>query len=246
MDKEVKKFEGWKRITEIRQELVKEGGDKGLEIANIYSGCFLLGGRITEIVTLKPENITDLGEFLLVRDMSNLKRYKKLKTIEEIRKPSQYELFSQPLKMKFTEVIQPDGTTIYRRRYYETEILDVKRNPFQFPIKEPMAQELMDWVDYRRDARDYWLFPIDRLDDNGRQKHFPRQYFYELLVGIIPEIFPHWLRSQRASCMTSFYHWKDSEAMEWLGWDSLENFMKYSKMGAEILGSKFQNFDYGV
>ena len=127
----IKKFCGWEPII----ELVNFKANSELERA-FLSALFLTGGRIVEVLNLKKENFSiflseeDGEEQLQVSEMLLEKRYKKI--------GDKYK--------------GEDG-----KNHFDTEKdYGAVRNDFSFPMKEPLAPILWDWV---QNSQSGFLFP---------------------------------------------------------------------------------------
>jgi len=55
---------------------------------------------------------------------------------------------------------------------------------------------------------------------------------------------PHYLRSQRASCLVSFYNYTVSELMEWFTWMEITTAQLYAQHGDTKLFNKMDSVTY--
>ncbi len=193
--------------------------DRGL-----YSATFLTGGRIEEVLGLRVEHFQETEDLIIVKKMPLLKRYEKIS--EYIEKVD--ELPTNKLRRLFK---LDEETGKYYRRRFQTEKTEAERKPFAFPTKEPLANILAEWI---KQAENF-LFP-----GYGERLSYSRAYQIFSKIGI----HPHWLRAQRASCLTSFYGWPMEKMMEWMGWEELTTARHYAKYGWRILAEMFSGINY--
>lgn len=204
--KDIKGFVGWKELKQLSKKL-KNNRDKALLYAT-----YTTGGRISEVVQLKPENFNSQKNTVIINDMPLQKKYKKTGSwIESVETKPDNELDRLYIENK--------ETGMWERKRYNTQKIDAIRNPFAFPINEPFVEDLLSWVD----KSDRYLFP-------GYKDHIKKHRAYMILCKT--GYYPHWYRAQRACCLASFYGFTLEKIMDWLSWDELTTARRYAKFGA--------------
>jgi integrase len=211
--KDVKRFVGYRKLIELCNSL-RLGRDRAL-----FAALFLTGGRVSEVLALEKKNFEINRDFVIVKDMALIKRYKKLfGWVEYVKAPPENSL---KRLYKYSKKIKGDKK--FWRQRYKTEITPDTRADFSFPASEPLANILIAWLAEHDDK----LFP-----------HCKRFRAWQILNEI--GIYPHWLRAQRASSLISFHNFNMEEMMEWLSWVELSTAMRYGHMGVHKLSSKFR------
>lgn len=222
VERDVTGFVGWEKLVELPTKFT---GALIRRNQALYATAFLTGGRIGEVLLLRTDNF-DIGEEeVVVKRMRLFKRYEKVgEWLEWVKEKPQTRL-ARLFKLN-------EGRGQYYRKRYETEKKEEYRSDFSFPADEPLAQVLVNWVEHLND----YLF------SGYRQKQLSYIRAYQILTSI--NIYPHWLRAQRASCLISFYGMKMEEMMEWMGWQELTTARMYAKFGIKRLTSKMQGRKY--
>jgi len=217
VEKDVKSFCGWQKLNDI-VECARGIGVNGLRNAGFVSCLFQCGGRVTETLMLKPENISVfkgcIPKLIMVENMPLLKRYKKL-----------------------SDFLDDKGD-----KHYKTEKIEAFRD-FSFRSDEPLVKPMILWVIHAIENKYEWLFPSPYTD-----KSLTRKWAYQLTEKIGNrlgmEIYPHWFRSQRASQLASEYDFREASLLEWFQWEKWETAKKYAKLGplglAKKMGVKFR------
>jgi len=215
VSRDVDKFEGWEKIIRLCL-MLNSFRDRAL-----YAITFLSAGRIGEVIRLRKNNFMIERDSIIVQNMLLLKRYNKEYGYLEYR-PG---LPDDSTRKLWT--YDPKSNQWFRTRY-ETEKKTVYRPDFDIPRHEPMTDLMLRWLELTHD----YLFPgyaTDKRFPEHNKRHIHRVTAYKILDKI--GIYPHWLRSQRASCLKSFYNLRDEDAMEWAGWEDSDTFAMYARMG---------------
>ncbi|MFH2109956.1 MAG: site-specific integrase [Candidatus Bathyarchaeota archaeon] len=115
----------------------------------------------------------------------------------------------------------PDGS-------WETESLDAVRRPFPLIIQEPLMPYLLGWLER---AGSGYLFPSPRR--LGRP--LSRAWGYKTVVRVGEraglDIWPHWLRSQRASQLAADYNLQVLDLVDYFTWQKADMALHYSRRG---------------
>lgn len=217
VEKDVKSFCGWSRL----QEIVDAAGSVGhnsLRNVGFTAALFCTGGRVSEVLLLKPSMISVYKgctpKLIMFENMPLLKRYKKL-----------------------SDFLDDKG-----HKRYKTERIEATRD-FSFRIDEPLVNPMLKWVIHALENKCEWLFPSPYTT-----KPLTRKWAYQLIdkigdrVGL--ELWPHWFRSQRACQLASEYDFREASLLEWFEWEKWETAKKYAKLGplglAKKMGVKFR------
>jgi len=241
VEREVEEFEGWAKVLERYGRIQRE---QGFAVSQVYAAAFLTGGRITEVLTLKPEMFlkkqevvqlsdgrTIARDILEVNKMMLEKRYKKLENWVETRE----ELPDNAKRRLFVKTEKG-----YSRRRFKTERLASFRKPFDIPLDEvpkdsrKMHEDLVWHLSASKGQP--WLFP-----SSIRRTHMSRSFIWKKfnLYGI----FPHYLRAQRASCLITWNGLSMEQMMEWMSWEEMKTAMHYGKMGKSKLLGVFRRYE---
>jgi hypothetical protein len=249
VEKDIQEFEGWPVLLE-RYERMKASEE--WDVSQVYSGTFLTGGRINEVLFLKPEMFGQKTEIITLSDGRQIARevleVNKMPLEKHYRKLSHYierltesELPRNQRRRLFPS--EPDKEGFYERKRFVTEKVWEVRKPFDIPLDEVPAKFSLlhqDFNAYRkeRDSVDSsgWLFP-----SHTKRTHMTDSYIWAVFKKY--GIYPHYLRGQRASCLISWNGLSMEQMMEWMSWEELKTAMHYGKMGKSKLLSVFRRFD---
>ena len=202
VEKDVEEFAGWPKMLAKYDELKKT---EGYDIAQVYGGTFLTGGRINESLNLKPEMFAFKTEIITMADGREIARdvfeVNKMPLEKHYKKQSHYmeKLTEEQLPknvMRRLYPTDPDKEGLYERKRFVTEKVWAFRKPFDIPMDEVPKEMRTMHNDFK------WY-----LDTNKGQPHlFPsRTKHTHMTASYVWKIFnkhgfyPHWLRAQRAS-----------------------------------------------
>lgn len=220
VERDVKRWTGWQEIEEKRREI---GRDEGHDLEMVYVTTFETGGRITEVLHLEPSNFRFDAKFVEVRGMMLEKHFTKrggyTEQVADLPDNVMRRLYSYNQEKGLWE----------RRRYIVERDLDAVRQDFTFPLSEPLAPDLRAFVESVGEGP---LFP-SRTKDVLMHRSFVYRKF------IKHGVYPHLLRSQRASCLRSEYGFHLEDLMDWFTWLDLRTAKHYAKMGTEDQRKKF-------
>ena len=118
---------------------------------------------------------------------------------------------------KIGEYVDEDGKTRWITKK------TVSYRTFPIPLKEPLTPYITEWLDYIKNGQ---LFRISRIQ------------VYRILRRIDQDIYPHWLRSQRASQLALEYGFNVHDLVEFFGWKDLRTALHYSRKGWKGLAAK--------
>jgi integrase len=219
VERDVKRWVGWPEIEEKRRAIAEEGP----ELEGVYMGTFATGGRITEVLHLQRSNFRFEEGFAEVREMKLEKHFaKKGGYIEQVA-----ELPDNVLRRLFSWN-QEKG--LWERRRYSTEKdLNAVRLDFTYPLSEPMAADFQEFVE----SKEGYLFPSRTKPSVLMHRSFVYRKF------IKHGVYPHWLRSQRASCLRSVYRFRLEDLLDWFSWLDLRTAKHYALMGTEDQRKRF-------
>jgi len=228
--KRTRGFIGWPKIV-AHVEAVKEVdvyAPRQKRNVAFVATLFETGGRIGEVLALKPEFFnfrydTD-PPITIVNGMLLEKRYEK--TGEYISCTSCHQE-----NEKWTRECIGCGRdllTYGQRRYITRTFKDTVRNEFTIRLDEPLAPLMVEWI---KDCKGEWLFPSPR----GRRPTLSRQWAYGLVrsVGDVVGryLYDHWFRAQRASHLAREYSMGEMILSEWFSWEKFETAQIYTKLG---------------
>lgn len=203
----------------------------------LLATSFLLGGRISEVLMAHIENFTFEDQFIVVKGLPTLKRFKKTATSTEI------------LDRPESGQIIPKGYTwsstygAYVKNVWVTEAKLEEREDFCIGLWEPYVNILLEWI---REATKKppgeggykWLFPSplspEREESKGIQGWIKEKFNLESRAWYSPEraytkvrtigerlglhIYDHWFRSQRASMLSKYYHFDERLLNRYFSW----------------------------
>ena len=264
--KDVKEgFIGWNPIIHIAEEsmntpyylrphpfLTAEWREEQREILRLrdkllISLCFLTGGRISEVLMLKPENFSVEEEWIFVQGMPLLKRYE----IHRIEVDRIHEIPSIEIAKDYRW--QPDNGAFVK---YETstEAQVVERQDFPIPRWEPLTNFVVDRL---KSTESDWIFPTSgnphRLEKPGVEAWKAKfglesrawispQRCWQLVTGISERagvtknlgekmlgIWDHWFRSMRANQLVRDYRFNDPMLDRFFGWVNRDDESRMSR-----------------
>jgi integrase len=244
---DIEDFEGWPILLE-RYERVK--AKEEFDVSQVYAGTFLTGGRINEILTLRPDMFTFKTEIIALSDGRQIAR--DVLEVRKMRLEKHYEKKGHYMEKRTEKELprnimrrlwpsEPNKEGFYERKRYDTEKkLNEVRKPFDIPFDEVPS----DWRDIHKDFYQYlqqskgqeWLFP-----SHTKNTHMTDSFIWKKFNQY--GIYPHYLRGQRASCLISWNGLSMEQMMEWMSWEELKTAMHYGKMGKSKLLSVFKRFD---
>ena len=159
VEKDIQEFEGWPVLLE-RYERIKAAEE--WDVANVHNGTFLTGGRINEVLFLKPDMFGQKTEVITLSDGRQIarevlevnkmpleKHYRKLS--HYIEKKTESELPANQTRRLFPS--EPNADGLYERKRFKTEKIWEVRKPFDIPLDEvPGKYSLlhMDFIAYRK------------------------------------------------------------------------------------------------
>jgi integrase len=209
------------KLTEAEKEALRRKlimRDKAL-----IATAFETGGRISEVLALKPSNFEVKDDRIVVRDMPVVKRYEKVG--ERIQK---WEGEKDPEDTNLWHWSHKYDAWI-RRRFITKPKMD-RRNVLEIPRFESLTQYIIQWLEeLPRDAA--WMFPGYGKDSNGR---ITATRSYQIVTsvgrrcGIV--LCNHWFRSMRASQLAEEYGWREYELVKFFSWQSDRYARLYSKL----------------
>jgi len=193
---------GWNYIEDLVDQ--SEGIARGLILVG-----FKTGSRVSEFLPLHRDQFSFQGDFWTVT-APLLKGYKSVVEKEKWKcKKCDRRWPEKPTTIKGCS----EGGTHELESYrgYETRRIEKQRTP-EFPSDEPLSAELKEYVE---DCEDL-LFPHP-YDDSEPAK---RAYAYKKIVGVDDDIWPHWLRAQRACQLAEESDFTLDELQDWFGWET--------------------------
>ena len=223
--KDIEDFHGWGPLSKLFKRIQKK--ENHIK-ANLYGAGFCTGGRASEVLTLRKNQIREKEDLIEVRRMPVLKRYEK--------QSHSWEYVETPPETHLGKLFEWDpDKELFKRKTYETERLYEYRT-FSFPSNEPLAIKLLEYLDEADDL----LFPGRASDEifpelNG--KHLSYSTFYRIIADA--GYHPHWLRAQRASCLVLEYDYDLAPLMAWFRWEDIQTAMRYVRMGTKTFDKLF-------
>lgn len=243
-DLEVFSFIGWKVLVDVVEAANNKDRysvydfpfcserDKGL-----VSTAFLSGGRITEVCRLRKSMFTVDDEWVNIKNMPLLKRKRPMKIVDH----------------------RTGETVVTTKPIPAARDVSFRRN-------EPLAEIVVQWIDYVKD----YLFPSHR-----RRGHFPYmtiQRAWQIVdnlsrsAGYIEQItnergkpvyrngepvtrgllWPHRLRSERASQLAKDYGFDIQKLMKFFGWTKPDTAVRYAHRSTEDLKAAMPEITYAV
>ncbi len=218
--------------------------EKRLRDVSLLATAFCTGGRISEVLMLTADNFKVQereGETrILVEGMSLLKRYDKTEEVLDI----QDEKPEGALGRLYRYSRKRDA---FVRVKWLTESKIAERLPIPIPLWEPLAQVLLDRIEWAKENANPdkfgghpWLFPSSRkpkrLEDPGVQLWIEEKFGLTARAWYSPQrayqivrdlgkrldthIWNHWFRSQRASQLVRDYEFREHELNRYFGWVS--------------------------
>lgn len=244
---DIQEFEGWSALL-TRYEKIK--AKEEWDVANIYAATFLTGGRIGESTTLKPDMFTPKTEIITLADERQIARdvleVRRMPLEKHYRKLSHYteRLTEADLPVNIIRRLyptEPNAEGLFERKRFKTEKIWEVRKPFDIPFDEvPSAQRSIhtDFDAYRKEVLatgEEWLFP-----SHTKNTHMTQSYIWKIFKEY--DIYPHYLRGQRASCLIAWNGLSMDQMMEWMSWEEFKTAMHYGRMGKSKLLSVFKRF----
>lgn len=213
VEQDVKAFCGWSLLKDI-VETASRVGVKGKRNAGFVAAMFNTGGRVSEVLALKPSNFRIFKgcypPLVVVENMPLLKRYEKIGEYRD-------EL---------------------GKRHYKTKRINAVRNTFSMRIDEPLIKPMLVWIVEAYKLRYKYLFPSPYKVN----KPLTRKWAYQLIrkvgnrLGIY--IYDHWFRAQRACQLFAEYEFREASLLEWFEWEKWETAKKYTRLGPMGLAKK--------
>ena len=200
-----------------------------------FSALFETGGRVSEVLALTKQNfiLNEPKGVIIVRDMPLMKRYRKIKEIEN-----------------------PEETG----RKWITEKIHKKRKQFPILLKEPLTPILLKWLEKTSDllfpspyraglplTRFWAYYQIRKIDRKlpedvraalGLNKPFIYREYY---ISSRLHLWLHWFRSQRASQLVHDYGFEIMDLLNFFEWERYETALHYAKKGWRDLANKMQD-----
>ena len=244
VDRDVLEFEGWEALL-ARYDRIKREVD--YELAQVYAAAFLTGGRIGETLGLTADMFTQKTEQVQLVDNRVIERpvleVKGMPLEKRYTKKSHYTMKVRELPANNTRRLfetTPDSEGFYTRKRFVTEKVYARRKPFDVPIDEvpskwrTMHDDLVFWL--RANKGQPHLFP-SRTKLTSMSPSFVWKVFKPY------GIYPHYLRAQRASCLTTWNGLRQEQMMEWMSWENWETASRYAKMGKSALLGVFRRYE---
>jgi len=229
-------YESWQQVIDLCQRAFEQGKDnfvliKGLGWTNsserdaaIIATLFLGGFRAQEIChrsyKMPDGSIYEVGlkkgDFKTIT-MPDGREFIEFRNIHILKK---YR------KIPGTEWVDQNG-----KKHWKTERRRGTRT-FAFPSKEPLVKYLMNYAS--RFKQGQYLFDISY------------DTVYRVCTRTEPRLFPHLLRSWRATQLAVEYHYDLAQLLEWFSWEDLRYARLYAKLNVTKMAMMTPDIDYGV
>jgi hypothetical protein len=220
-------FESWQQVIDLCQRAMDQGKDtpvyvrgkgwynKGERDAAIIATLFLGGFRRQELCH-KTYKLADGSKYEVGIKKGDYKRFIANDGREFI------EFKNIHILKKYKRIKDPSG-------HYKTERLRAFRT-FVFPAKEPLVVFLDNWA--RHFSQGEYLFDISR------------QTVYRVCTTVEPRLFPHLLRSWRATQLAVEYGYDLAQLLEWFHWNDLKYAKLYAKMNVSRMVQLTPDIEY--
>lgn len=200
---------GWNRIEELVERA--EGLAKGLIIVG-----FKTGGRISEFVQLKSEVASFDADFWTVT-LPLLKKYEMVSEVEKWKcKKCGRRWINKPNENNCREGGAHDLETYMG---WNTKGKNKERR-VEWPKDEPLNDVFREYVE----NKDGLLFPHKYAPD----RPISRQWAYNMITAVDEDIWPHWLRAQRACQLSEEAEFSIPDLKDWFGWETDKYAQYYS------------------
>jgi integrase len=207
---------------------------------SLIATAFLTGGRINEVLDLKPSNFDteSNGEYIIVTNMLLEKVY----TYEQLKDPvfvtpNELATMDDTRHFKLENIL---GDEVYVKRW-ETRrnVAQSVRKPFPIFKSDPFVLLLKQWIDLYKEYDDY-LFASTDIRREGKPITSTRAYQIITSVGRISgvDIFPHWFRAQRASQLFKEWNLSWEELKLWFSWRTDAMAEKYARFSVDDLAAR--------
>lgn len=114
---------------------------------------------------------------------------------------------------------------------------------FVFRRSEPLSEFVVAWIDQRND----YLFPSYR---KSRFPHIHPTRAYEIVTELAKkinyEMWPHRIRSERASQLGREYKWSLEKIMRFFGWKTTSMAIRYAHAGIEDMKAAMPHIEYSI
>jgi hypothetical protein len=229
-------YESWQQVIDLcerakslgkdRVALAKGVGwiDKGIRDAAIIAALFLGGFRRQEICH-KTYKMPDGSIYEVGLKKGDFKKFKTQDGREFIEFRN-IHIVKKYRRIPGTEYIGEDG-----KKHWKTERRRGFRT-FAFPSKEPLVKYLEDYAKLFREGQ--YLFELTP------------DMVYQILVEIEPRLFPHLLRSWRATQLAVEYGYDLAQLLAWFSWEDLRYARLYAKLNVSRMVQLTPDIDYGV
>jgi hypothetical protein len=220
-------FESWQQVIDLCQRAIDLGKDtpvfvrgkgwynKGERDAAIIAALFLGGFRRQELCH-KTYKMPDGSKYEVGIKKGDYKRFIANDGREFI------EFKNIHILKKYKRIKDPSG-------HYKTERVRAFRT-FVFPAKEPLVKYLENWA--RHFSQGEYLFDISR------------QTVYRVCTTVEPRLFPHLLRSWRATQLAVEYGYDLAQLLEWFHWNDLKYAKLYAKMNVSRMVQLTPDIEY--
>jgi hypothetical protein len=229
-------YESWQQVIDLCQRAYEQGKDslvlvRGLGWANsaerdaaIIATLFLGGFRAQEICRrsykMPDSSIYEVGlkkgDFKTIT-MPDGREFIEFRNIHILKK---YR------KIPGSEWVDQNG-----KKHWKTERRRGTRT-FAFPSKEPLVKYLMTYANHFKQGQ--YLFDISY------------DTVYRVCTKTEPRLFPHLLRSWRATQLAVEYHYDLAQLLEWFSWEDLRYARLYAKLNVTKMAMMTPDIDYGV
>jgi hypothetical protein len=220
-------FESWQQVIDLCQRAMDQGKDtpvlvrgkgwynKGERDAAIIAALFLGGFRRQELCH-KSYRMPDGSVYEVGIKKGDFRRFIANDGREFI------EFKNIHILKKYKRIKDPSGR-------YKTERLRAFRT-FVFPAKEPLVVFLDKWA--RHFSQGEYLFDISR------------ETVYRTCTSVEPRLFPHLLRSWRATQLAVEYGYDLAQLLEWFHWNDLKYAKLYAKMNVSRMVQLTPDIEY--
>jgi hypothetical protein len=220
-------FGSWQQVIDLCQRAMDQGKDtpvfvrgkgwynKGERDAAIIAALFLGGFRRQELCH-KTYKLADGSVYEVGIKKGDYKRFIANDGREFI------EFQNIHILKKYKRIKDPSG-------HYKTERLRAFRT-FVFPAKEPLVVFLDNWA--RHFSQGEYLFDISR------------ETVYRTCTSVEPRLFPHLLRSWRATQLAVEYGYDLAQLLEWFHWNDLKYAKLYAKMNVSRMVQLTPDIEY--